>query len=454
MYSRRICAYSRWRYYSSAGSSSSRRRTRSVRGSACYVTSNFIITHSHEDRVICELEIMVLQVLRLALSCRCQTASKYVQQIQRTPLRQWLLKRGQTTEGGHVSVRTASMPSAASDRVLSDRVLGRWLVGCSGLVLGAVVLGGVTRLTESGLSMVDWHLVKEMKPPRTEAEWEDEFSKYKQFPEFKILNHDMTLTEFKFIFYMEWGHRMWGRLVGLAYILPTVYFWKRGYFSRSMKPRVLGLCGFVFFQGLLGWYMVKSGLEEKTESYDIPRVSQYRLAAHLGSALLLYCSSLWMGLTLMLPANKIPDSRNLLQLRRFAKATGGLVFLTALSGAFVAGLDAGLVYNSFPKMGERWIPDDLLAFSPTIKNVFENPTTVQFDHRILGIASLSAITGLYLFSRRVHLPRRVKIAIGCLTAMAYTQVKSFKLHHVQQYTLIRGLVLDRFSSSSSSKNYY
>uniref|UniRef100_A0A673LLT7 Cytochrome c oxidase assembly protein COX15 homolog n=1 Tax=Sinocyclocheilus rhinocerous TaxID=307959 RepID=A0A673LLT7_9TELE len=299
--------------------------------------------------------------------------------ISRTPLRQWLLKRGQTTvttEGGHVSVGTASIPSAAS-----DRVLGLWLVGCSGLVLGAVVLGGFTRLTE----------------------WEDEFSKYKQFPEFKILKHDMTLTEFKFIFYMEWGHHMWGLLVGLAYILPTVYFWKRGYFSHSMKARVLGLCGFVVFQGLLGWYMVKSGLEEKTESHDIPRVSQYRLAAHLGSALLLYCSSLWTGLTLMLPANKIPDSRNLLQLRRFAKVTGGLVFLTALSGAFVAGLDAGLVYNSFPKMGERWIPDDLLAFSPTIKNVFENPSV--FDHRILGIASL-----------------RVKIAIGCLTAMAYTQV--------------------------------
>ncbi|KAI2657406.1 hypothetical protein H4Q32_008721 [Labeo rohita] len=362
---------------------------------------------------------MVLPVLRLAL-CRCQTAGRNLQQIQRTPLRQWLLKRGQntvTTEGGHASVRTVSLPNAAT-----NRAVGRWLVGCSGLVLGAVVLGGVTRLTESGLSMVDWHLVKEMKPPRTEAEWEQEFSKYKQFPEFKIMNHDMTLTEFKFIFYMEWGHRMWGRLVGLAYILPTVYFWKRGYFNRSLKTRVLGLCGFVVFQGLLGWYMVKSGLEEKTESYDIPRVSQYRLAAHLGSALLLYCSSLWMGLTLMLPANKIPDSRNLLQLRRFAKGTGGLVFLTALSGAFVAGLDAGLVYNSFPKMGERWIPDDLLAFSPTIKNVFENPTTVQFDHRILGIASLTAITGLCLFSRRVHLPRRAKIAIGCLTAMAYTQV--------------------------------
>lgn len=166
------------------------------------------------------------------------------------------------------------------------------------------------------------------------------------------MNRDMTLPEFKFIFYMEWGHRMWGRLVGLAYILPTIYFWKKGYFNRSMKGKVLGLCGFVFFQvrlreswkvnpyltiivvvinpvlkfyvckktknktwmtvslcvssqGLLGWYMVKSGLEEKPESYDIPRVSQYRLSAHLGSALLLYCASLWTGLTLLQPAHKV-----------------------------------------------------------------------------------------------------------------------------------------------------
>lgn len=355
-------------------------------------------------------------MLRLVM-CRCQ-AGRNLQQIQRTPLRQWLLQRGQNT----VSSSAASVGSVSIRSAASDRLIGRWLLGCSGLVLGAVVLGGVTRLTESGLSMVDWHLVKEMKPPQTQAEWEEEFAKYQQFPEFKIMNHDMTLTEFKFIFYMEWGHRMWGRLVGLAYILPAAYFWRRGYFSRSMKTRVLGLCGFVVFQGLLGWYMVKSGLEEKPESYDVPRVSQYRLAAHLGSALLLYAASLWTGLTLLLPANRMPDSRRLLNLRRFAKMTGGLVFLTALSGAFVAGLDAGLVYNSFPKMGERWIPDDLLAISPALKNVFENPTTVQFDHRILGIGSLTAITGLYLFSRRMILPRRTKMAISCLTAMAYTQV--------------------------------
>ncbi|CAI5775241.1 c oxidase assembly COX15 homolog [Podarcis lilfordi] len=236
------------------------------------------------------------------------------------------------------------------------------------------------------------------------------------------LNHNMTLTEFKFIWYMEYSHRMWGRLVGLAYILPAAYFWRKGYLNRSLKGRVVALCGLVCFQGLLGWYMVKSGLEEKPDSHDIPRVSQYRLAAHLGSALVLYCYSLWTGLSLLLPQHKLPETRQLLRLRRFAHGTSGLIFLTALSGAFVAGLDAGLVYNSFPKMGERWIPDDLLAFSPKLKNIFENPTTVQFDHRILGVSSVAAITGLYLFSRKIPLPRRTRMAVASLLAVAYLQV--------------------------------
>ncbi|CAL1578017.1 unnamed protein product [Knipowitschia caucasica] len=362
----------------------------------------------------------MISTFRTAALCCCRRAGQgykpnSLRNIQLRPFR-----RNQGTiaaEVGSTSATVTAVPNAAT-----NRIVGRWLVGCSGLVIGAVVLGGVTRLTESGLSMVDWHLVREMKPPQTQEEWEAEFSKYQQFPEFKILNHDMTLPEFKFIFYMEWGHRMWGRLVGLSFILPALYFWRKGYFTRSLKGKVIGLCGFVFFQGLLGWYMVKSGLEEKPESHDIPRVSQYRLSAHLGSALLLYCASLWTGLTLLQSPQKIVETKNLMLLRRFAKGTGVLVFITALSGAFVAGLDAGLVYNSFPKMGERWIPDDLLAFSPTLKNFFENPTTVQFDHRILAISTLAAITGLYMFSRKVILPKRAKVAISLLTAMAYGQV--------------------------------
>ncbi|XP_066549127.1 heme A synthase COX15 isoform X2 [Amia ocellicauda] len=367
---------------------------------------------------------MLLPTLRSLVTCACRTAGNGLQlrnSVQRAPWRQFVVKRGHSSVVAETGVPSGaamgSVPNAAT-----NRIVGRWLVACSGMVVGAVVLGGVTRLTESGLSMVDWHLIKEMKPPRTQAEWEAEFQKYQQFPEFKILNHDMTLPEFKFIWYMEYSHRMWGRLVGLAYILPAAYFWRRGYLNRTMKGCVLGLCGFVCFQGLLGWYMVKSGLEENPNSFDVPRVSQYRLAAHLGSALLLYCASLWAGLSLMLKPHKLPDTHQITLLRRFARGTGSLVFLTALSGAFVAGLDAGLVYNSFPKMGERWIPDDILAFSPAVKNFFENPTTVQFDHRILGIGTVAAITGLYLFSRRIALPRRTRLALTSLLTMAYMQV--------------------------------
>ncbi|XP_039337689.1 cytochrome c oxidase assembly protein COX15 homolog [Mauremys reevesii] len=326
-------------------------------------------------------------------------------------------RRAVSDAAAHPGALAPPVPGSAA-----ERLVGRWLLVCSGAVAGAVVLGGVTRLTESGLSMVDWHLVREMKPPQTQQEWEAEFQKYQQFPEFKILNHDMTLREFKFIWYMEYSHRMWGRVVGLSYVLPAVYFWRKGWLSHPMKGRVLALCGLVCFQGLLGWYMVKSGLEEKPDSHDIPRVSQYRLAAHLGSALVLYCASLWSGLSLLLPQHKLPETYQLLRLRRFAHGTTGLIFFTALSGAFVAGLDAGLVYNSFPKMGERWIPDDLLSFSPVLKNIFENPTTVQFNHRILGITSVTAITALYLLSRKIPLPRRTKIAVASLMAVAYMQV--------------------------------
>ncbi|WAR21097.1 COX15-like protein [Mya arenaria] len=173
----------------------------------------------------------------------------------------------------------------------AQKIVGRWLLTCAGMCVGAVILGGITRLTESGLSMVDWKLFKDMKPPRSQQEWVEEFERYKQYPEYQFSGKEMTLTEFKFIYYMEWGHRMWGRGVGLVYALPAIYFWKKGWLTRAMKPRVLVFGALIGFQGFLGWYMVKSGLQDQPESTDVPRVSQYRLASHLGSALLLCPSS-------------------------------------------------------------------------------------------------------------------------------------------------------------------
>ncbi|CAM9189988.1 unnamed protein product [Lampetra fluviatilis] len=321
-----------------------------------------------------------------------------------------------------------------------DRIVGGWLLVCSGTVVGAVALGGITRLTESGLSMVEWSLIKEMKPPRNQSEWEDEFAKYQQYPEYKVLNRDMTLSQFKLIWFMEFSHRMWGRGVGLCYLLPAAAFWSRGWLSGPMKRRVVGMGALVCCQGLLGWYMVKSGLQEVETATHVPRVSPYRLAAHLGAALLLYSVSLWSALSLLLPppaaaAERVRwvdewvgglrlhgDRAVSLPVRLCALGTTGLVFLTALSGAFVAGLDAGLVYNTYPKMADRWVPSDLLGLDPWWRNPFENPTTAQFNHRLLGTLTVAVVTALFVAGRRLPLPRRPRLLLTGVLGMVAVQV--------------------------------
>ncbi|XP_037799559.1 LOW QUALITY PROTEIN: cytochrome c oxidase assembly protein COX15 homolog [Penaeus monodon] len=301
--------------------------------------------------------------------------------------------------------------------------VGRWLFGCSGMVFGAVVIGGLTRLTESGLSMTDWHLFGK-RPPLTEAEWEREFAQYQEFPEYKLKNQGMSLSEFKFIWWMEYGHRQWGRTIGTFFLLPAAYFWHKGWFTRLMKKRVLVCGALIGCQGLLGWYMVKSGLEDRfKDPSDVPRVSQYRLMSHLGMAFVLYSIFLWNALDVTYPAQKLKQvTAQAMKFRKFAHITKGWVFLTALSGALVAGLDAGLVYNSFPKFADRWIPSDILAFSPALRNFTENPTTVQFDHRILGTVALGLATTAMIWSRRVMLPPRAYTAAAALGGMAWMQV--------------------------------
>lgn len=234
----------------------------------------------------------------------------------------------------------------------------------------------------------------------------------------------MTLDEFKFIFWMEYGHRMWGRMIGAFFALPAAYFWSRGYFNKGMKIRVGAFGALIGLQGLMGWYMVKSGLEDRFHGEnDVPRVSQYRLAAHLSLAFALYTLFLWSAFDHLLPAQRIQQiTSSSRRFRMLAHVTKGMVFLTAMSGAFVAGLDAGLVYNSFPKMADRWIPSDILAFSPTLRNFTENPATVQFDHRVLGTSTLTLISGLWFLSRRCKLPPRAYKAATAVAIMGWLQV--------------------------------
>jgi len=263
----------------------------------------------------------------------------------------------------------------------ADRAVCRWLKLCLVLILSMVILGGVTRLTGSGLSMVTWHPTG-MLPPLGNEQWLEEFNLYQQFPEFQKINRQMTLEGFKQIFWFEYSHRMLGRLIGLVFLLPFIYFWLRKMIKPGLTPRLIVMFLLGGFQGLLGWYMVKSGLVSN------PHVSQYRLSAHLLSAILIYGFILWtiFNLSTTDKYRRLADS----SVDVWRKASLGLVTLllvTIVSGGFVAGLKAGLIYNTFPLMGGSLIPEGIGALSPWYLNLLENMVTVQFDHRWLAVGT-------------------------------------------------------------------
>ncbi|HCK76620.1 MAG TPA: heme A synthase [Gammaproteobacteria bacterium] len=264
-----------------------------------------------------------------------------------------------------------------------------WLGICCVLVFCMVILGGVTRLTDSGLSMVRWEPISGILPPLNQMVWQAEFEHYRQFPEYQKINAGMSLQEFKRIFYFEYAHRMLGRIIGLVFAIGFVWLWIRKHLSRPLVPHLVAMFFLGGAQGLLGWYMVKSGL------VDMPHVSQYRLTAHLGLAISIYLYILWM-LFLLLERNPAPVASR--GLRRASVGLGILAFLTVLSGGFVAGLKAGHAFNTFPLMAGQWIPPGYLALEPIWRNLFENIATVQFNHRLLAVSTL---TLLLVFAIRV-----------------------------------------------------
>ncbi|KAI6004165.1 COX15/CtaA family [Pisolithus albus] len=354
-----------------------------------------------------------------------------------------------SSKSAGTGVGTSSLP------VLAPPAVGQWLLASAALVFAVIVVGGVTRLTESGLSITEWRPVTGILPPRSVDDWNAEFDKYKATPEFKLMNHAITLEEFKNIFYMEWGHRILGRVIGIAFIAPLAYFAFRKKLSPPMPAKLIGMASLIGFQGVLGWYMVKSGLEDSIMDTPggIPRVSQYRLAAHLGTALVLYGGMLGTGLAVLQDwkfarSGAWSGSKTVLwetvlsnpvikSFTRKSRALTALVFLTALSGAFVAGLDAGLLYNEFPLMGGSIAPPMDELFSPAYakagdrsdiwwRNIFENPTTVQFDHRLLAMTTYVSTCLLYLHSRRNAvrnlLPPTARRSMAAAFLMANVQV--------------------------------
>jgi cytochrome c oxidase assembly protein subunit 15 len=245
------------------------------------------------------------------------------------------------------------------------------------VIFAMILLGGVTRLTNSGLSIVEWKPLMGAIPPLTEHDWQEVFHKYQQFPEYQKINHGMSVHEFKTIFMYEYLHRLLGRLIGVLFALPMIYFAVRGRLRPGLTPQLLILFFMGGLQGLLGWYMVKSGL------VDNPRVSQYRLTSHLGVAVAIYAYMVWLAFDLLL-ARETPAGNKHKPYARWSLVLVALVFLMILSGGLVAGTDAGFAYSTWPLMGDSFIPRGLYATSPAWLAMFEDITTIQFNHRMFA----------------------------------------------------------------------
>ncbi len=304
---------------------------------------------------------------------------------------------------------TPRHPPVPSER----RAIAVWLLICCAAIAVMVVLGGVTRLAHAGLSIVEWRPVTGVLPPLSDAEWEEAFAAYRQFPEYQKLNRGMVLAEFQSIYWLEYLHRLWGRAIGVLFLVPFLWFLVKRTISGSLAAKLAGLFLLGGAQGALGWYMVKSGLADR------PDVSAYRLTAHLGLALWIYAYGLWIALRLL---GAGAEHRAPAPLRGFALALVGLVGISVLSGGFVAGLDAGFAYNTFPLMGDRIVPDELWLLDPRYRNFFENPATAQFTHRVLAVLTLIAVLAFWLRGTRVPLPPRPRLASRCLVGAVLLQL--------------------------------
>jgi cytochrome c oxidase assembly protein subunit 15 len=270
------------------------------------------------------------------------------------------------------------MTAIPARHILSNRAIRAWLLSVAALIALMVLVGGATRLTESGLSITEWKPVTGALPPLSQAEWENAFEAYKLIPQYRTLNAGMTLSEFKTIFWWEWSHRLLGRVIGMVYLLPFLFFLWRGGMSGELKRRLWLIFGLGALQGAVGWWMVASGLAGRTE------VSQYRLATHLVLALLIFAAIVWTLRRLGEPVPLAASAR----LRMTSGALVALTFVQLYLGALVAGLRAGLVYNTWPEIDGAFIPAGARLWfeTPWWRNLFENTLTVQFEHRMTAYA--------------------------------------------------------------------
>jgi cytochrome c oxidase assembly protein subunit 15 len=295
-------------------------------------------------------------------------------------------------------------------RAASDRAIALWLLLLCAMVFAMVLIGGVTRLTESGLSITEWQPIAGVIPPVSEAKWIAAFDAYKAIPQYRAIHEGMSLADFKWIFFWEYLHRLWGRLIAVAFAAPFLWFLVRGRIGGKMVPKLALIFVLGALQGAVGWYMVESGLESRIE------VSQYRLALHLAMAVLIYAAMLWVALDLLAPSAAHRPNPGL---RRGASLVLLLAVTTLVAGSFVAGTRAGYIDNTFPLMEGRFVPPDYWRLAPWWRNLFENLPAVQFDHRLLAETTLAAALALWLAAR--GLPRHTRRAFDALALMALLQ---------------------------------
>jgi heme a synthase len=335
------------------------------------------------------------------------------------------------------------------------RAIRTWLLAVAALVFAMVAVGGATRLTESGLAIVEWQPVAGVWPPLSEAQWQTQFNKYKAIPQYQTLNPGMSLDAFKTIFWWEWTHRQLGRLIGVAFLLPFLWFLWRGTVEPPLRARLWMIFGLGAFQGAVGWWMVASGLAERVE------VSQYRLAFHLTLAGLIFAALVW---TAQWRASR-PDTLAPVRIRTSAIFLLALVLVQIYLGALVAGLRAGLIYNTWPLIDGRLVPaaSQLFLGEPWWRNIFENPLTVQFDHRLVAYALLAtsilhaldvtwtqrgggALRGALALACAVALPA----ALGILTLLAQAPLALALMHQTMAMIVLTIAVLHAHRTAATA----
>lgn len=292
-----------------------------------------------------------------------------------------------------------------------------WLLVCCALVFAMIVVGGVTRLTDSGLSIVEWQPIVGTMPPITQQDWDILLEKYRATPQYQQVNKGMSVDEFKSIFWWEYFHRLLGRLIGVVFFVPFVYFLWKKQIDRPLGIKLAGIFVLGGLQGFMGWYMVMSGL------VNDPHVSQYRLTAHLGLAFIIFAAMFWVALGLLSPAREQAQSdEQLRSLRKFSFGLSWLIFIMILSGGFVAGIRAGFAYNTFPLMSGHLIPPGIFMLEPWYRNFFDNVATVQFDHRLIAWILAFSVPFFWYKSRQATLSGTTRLACNLFLLMLAIQI--------------------------------